>query len=55
MEIKSVNNELVKNTVKLQQKKYRNSEKKFLLEKNFFYNPVESPRTESPYFRSCLL
>jgi len=32
MEITSVNNELVKNTVKLQQKKYRNSEKKFLLE-----------------------
>ena len=32
MEITSVNNELVKNTVKLQQKKYRNIEKKFLLE-----------------------
>ena len=32
MEITSVNNELVKNTVKLQQKKYRNVEKKFLLE-----------------------
>lgn len=32
MEITSVNNDLVKNTVKLQQKKYRNIEKKFLLE-----------------------
>lgn len=32
MEITSVNNEIVKNTAKLQQKKYRNSEKKFLLE-----------------------
>lgn len=32
MEITSVNNEVVKNTVKLQQKKYRNSENKFLLE-----------------------
>jgi len=32
MEITSVNNELVKQTVKLQQKKYRNAEKKFLLE-----------------------
>ncbi len=32
MEITSVNNELVKQTAKLQQKKYRNSEKKFLLE-----------------------
>jgi len=32
MEITSVNNELVKETVKLQQKKYRDSEKKFLLE-----------------------
>lgn len=31
-EITSVNNELVKNTVKLQQKKYRDEEKKFLLE-----------------------
>lgn len=32
MEITSVNNDLVKYIVKLQQKKYRNSEKKFLLE-----------------------
>lgn len=32
MEITSVNNELVKETVKLQQKKYRDSEKKFILE-----------------------
>jgi TrmH family RNA methyltransferase len=32
MEITSVNNELVKETVKLQQKKYRDAEKKFLLE-----------------------
>lgn len=32
MEITSINNEIVKNTVKLQQKKYRNSENKFLLE-----------------------
>ena len=32
MEITSIINELVKNTVKLQQKKYRNVEKKFLLE-----------------------
>jgi len=32
MEITSVNNELVKDTVKLQQKKYRDEEKKFLLE-----------------------
>lgn len=32
MEIKSVNNELVKETVKLQQKKYRDKENKFLLE-----------------------
>ena len=32
MEITSVNNELVKETVKLQQKKYRNKEKKFILE-----------------------
>ncbi len=32
MEITSVNNELVKETVKLQQKKYRDDEKKFLLE-----------------------
>jgi TrmH family RNA methyltransferase len=32
MEITSVNNDLVKNTVKLQQKKYRNAENKFLLE-----------------------
>lgn len=32
MEITSVNNELVKETVKLQQKKYRDREKKFLLE-----------------------
>lgn len=32
MEITSINNEIVKNTAKLQQKKYRNSEKKFLLE-----------------------
>ena len=32
MEITSVNNELVKETVKLQQKKFRDSEKKFLLE-----------------------
>ena len=32
MEITSVNNEVVKNTVKLQQKKYRNFENKFLLE-----------------------
>ncbi len=32
MEITSVNNELVKETAKLQQKKYRNQEKKFLLE-----------------------
>lgn len=32
MEITSVNNELVKETVKLQQKKYRNKENKFLLE-----------------------
>lgn len=32
MEITSVNNELVKNTVKLQQKKYRNLTKEFLLE-----------------------
>lgn len=32
MEITSVNNELVKNTVKLQQKKYRSAENKFLLE-----------------------
>ena len=31
MEITSVNNELVKNTVKLQQKKYRNVEKNFCL------------------------
>jgi len=31
-EITSVNNELVKDTVKLQQKKYRDEEKKFLLE-----------------------
>ena len=31
-EITSVNNELVKDTVKLQQKKYRDAEKKFLLE-----------------------
>ena len=32
MEITSVNNELVKETVKLQQKKYRDKENKFLLE-----------------------
>lgn len=32
MEITSVNNDLVKETVKLQQKKYRDSEDKFLLE-----------------------
>ena len=32
MEITSVNNELVKETVKLQQKKHRDSEKKFILE-----------------------
>lgn len=32
MEITSVNNEIVKNCVKLQQKKYRNIENKFLLE-----------------------
>lgn len=32
MEITSVNNELVKDTVKLQQKKYRDRENKFLLE-----------------------
>lgn len=32
MEITSVNNELVKETVKLQQKKYRDEDKKFLLE-----------------------
>lgn len=32
MEITSINNEIVKNAVKLQQKKYRNSENKFLLE-----------------------
>jgi len=32
MEITSINNEMVKNTVKLQQKKYRNLENKFLLE-----------------------
>lgn len=32
MEITSVNNELVKEIVKLQQKKYRDSEKKFILE-----------------------
>jgi len=32
MEITSVNNELVKETVKLQQKKHRDTEKKFLLE-----------------------
>lgn len=32
MEITSVNNEIVKETVKLQQKKYRDIEKKFLLE-----------------------
>lgn len=32
MEITSVNNELVKNTVKLQKKKYRTAENKFLLE-----------------------
>ena len=31
-EITSVNNQLVKETVKLQQKKYRDSENKFLLE-----------------------
>lgn len=32
MEVTSVNNELVKETVKFQQKKYRDAEKKFLLE-----------------------
>lgn len=32
MEITSINNELVKETVKLQQKKFRDSEKKFILE-----------------------
>ena len=32
MEITSVNNELVKETVKLQQKKYRDKEQKFILE-----------------------
>lgn len=37
-EITSVNNELVKNTVKLQQKKYRDAEKKFLLEG---FKPIE--------------
>ena len=37
-EITSVNNELVKNTVKLQQKKYRDSEKRFLLEG---FKPIE--------------
>ena len=31
-EITSVNNDLVKETVKLQQKKYRDKENKFLLE-----------------------
>lgn len=38
IEITSVNNELVKNTVKLQQKKYRDEEKKFLLEG---FKPIE--------------
>lgn len=37
-EITSVNNELVKNTVKLQQKKYRDAEKRFLLEG---FKPIE--------------
>lgn len=37
-EIKSVNNELVKETVKLQQKKYRDESKKFLLEG---FKPIE--------------
>lgn len=37
-EITSVNNELVKETVKLQQKKYRDEEKKFLLEG---FKPIE--------------
>lgn len=37
-EITSVNNELVKETVKLQQKKYRDQEKKFLLEG---FKPIE--------------
>ena len=38
IEITSVNNELVKETVKLQQKKYRDEEKKFLLEG---FKPIE--------------
>jgi len=38
IEITSINNELVKQTVKLQQKKYRDEEKKFLLEG---FKPIE--------------
>ena len=40
-EITSVNNELVKQVVKLQQKKYRDEEKKFLLEG---FKPIEIGR-----------